>query len=160
MKLRRAVGLALLVASCIALAGTEPAGVPVQAQAQPAAWGERAPLLLQRSEMSIAVLGGRIFAMGGYPGARITSDAVQIYDAATDSWSLGPPLPRPLHHTMAAVVDGRLYVIGGEAGNPNQAETLGFQDSVIVLDDQAGTWLPRAAMPTARSGGGAGVIDG
>jgi N-acetylneuraminic acid mutarotase len=29
-----------------------------------------------------------------------------------------------------------------------------------MLDEQAGAWIPRAPMPTARSGGGAGVIDG
>src|SRR6476659_9309599 len=79
---------------------------PAAAQAQSDGWEERAPLLLPRSEMSIAELGGRIFALGGYPGARITSDAVQVYDSRTDSWSFGPPLPLPLHHTMAAVVDG------------------------------------------------------
>ena len=60
---------------------------------------------------------------------------------------------------MAAVVDGQLYLIGGEAGNPSPGESV-FQDRVYVLDDQAGQWLPRASMPTARSGGGAGVIDG
>src|SRR3712207_9237684 len=29
-----------------------------------------------------------------------------------------------------------------------------------MLDEEAGEWVPRAPMPTARSGGGAGVIDG
>jgi len=116
-------------------------------------------MLLPRSEMSIAELDGRIYALGGYPGGRITSDAVQVYDSRTDSWAFGPPLPLPLHHTMAAVVDGRLYLIGGEAGNPTPAESV-FQERVYMLDAQAGEWLPRAPMPTARSGGGAGVIDG
>ena len=60
---------------------------------------------------------------------------------------------------MAAVVDGRLYVIGGEAGNPTPGESV-FQNGVYMLDEQTGSWLPRAPMPTARSGGGAGVIDG
>src|ERR1043165_6635816 len=55
-------------------------------------WSGRADLLLPRSEMSIAQKDGRIYAMGGYPGERITSDAVQVYDSATDSWSMGPAL--------------------------------------------------------------------
>ena len=129
------------------------------AQAQSDGWGERAEMLLPRSEMSIAELNGRIYAMGGYPGARVTSDAVQVYDPATDGWAYGPPLPVPLHHTMAAVADGRLYLIGGEAGNPTPSESV-FQDGVYMLDAQAGQWVPRSPMPTARSGGGAGVIDG
>src|SRR5438093_10596080 len=129
------------------------------AQDQADGWGERAPLLVPRSEMSIAGLNGRIYAMGGYPGTRVTADEVQVYDSATDSWTFGPPLPQPLHHTMAATVAGRLFLIGGEAGNPTPSESA-FQDGVYVLDEQGGGWLPRAPMPTARSAGGTGVIDG
>jgi N-acetylneuraminic acid mutarotase len=141
------------------LGGGGPLAVPASAQEQ-GVWGERAPMLLPHSEISIAELNGRVYVLGGYPGARVTSDAVQVYDSQSDSWSFGPPLPRPLHHTMAAVADGRLYLIGGEAGNPNQSQSLGFQNTVYQLDEQAGEWLTRAPMPTARSGGGAGVIDG
>jgi N-acetylneuraminic acid mutarotase len=139
--------------------GGGPLPAPVAAQVG-GVWSESAPMLLAHSEISVAELNGRIYAVGGYPGARITSDAVQVYDSASDSWSFGPPLPRPLHHTMLAAADGRLYLMGGEAGNPNQSESLGFQNSVYMLDEQAGEWVPRAPMPTARSGGGAGVIDG
>jgi N-acetylneuraminic acid mutarotase len=160
--LRRTYLLALLawLAAGTALVGRDgPLPAAASAQGQADGWGERAPMLLPRSEMSIAELGGRIYALGGYPGARVTSDAVQVYDSQTDSWSLGPPLPLPLHHTMAAAVDGRLYLIGGEAGNPSPGESV-FQDGVYMLDEQAEAWVPRAPMPTARSGGGAGVIDG
>jgi N-acetylneuraminic acid mutarotase len=60
---------------------------------------------------------------------------------------------------MAAVADGRLYIIGGEAGNPTASESVA-QDRVYMLDEPAGQWVARAPMPTARSGGGADVIDG
>jgi N-acetylneuraminic acid mutarotase len=132
--------------------------VPVSAQ-EPTGWIERAPMELPRSEASIAEYNGKIYFMGGYPGARITSDSVQVYDPTSDSWELGPPLPLPLHHTMASVANGRLYIIGGEAGNPTAGESV-FQNGVYMLDEQAGAWVPRAPMPTARSGGGSGVIDG
>jgi N-acetylneuraminic acid mutarotase len=116
-------------------------------------------MLVPRSEIAIAELDGRIYVVGGYSGARITSNLVQVYDPPTDSWAFGPPLQLPLHHTMAAVVDGRLYVIGGETGNPSPGESI-FQDRVYLLDEQTGDWVARASMPTARSGGGVGVIDG
>jgi len=151
--------LSWLVAGTALVGGGGSLAAPVSAQSQPGVWEERAPLLLPRSEMSIAELDGRIFAIGGYAGDRLTSDAVQVYDSRTDSWAFGPPLPLPLHHTMAAAVDGRLYLIGGEAGNPTASESA-FQDSVFLLDEQAGAWLPRAPMPTARSAGGTGLIDG
>ncbi|MDP8922604.1 MAG: kelch-like protein [Chloroflexota bacterium] len=133
--------------------------LPIAAQAESDGWSTRAPMLASRSEMSIVELDGRIYALGGYPGTRVTSADVQVYDSWTDSWTAGPPLPLPLHHTMAAAVDGRLYLIGGEAGNPAPGESV-FQDRVYMLDEVAGEWVSRAPMPTARSGGGAGVIDG
>ena len=110
-----------------------------QAQASEA-WSERAPMLLPRSEASVAELNGRIYFIGGYPGTRLTSDSVQIYDPKTDSWELGPPLPLPLHHTMASVVSGQLYVIGGEAGNPTASESV-FQPGLYILDQQADACL-------------------
>jgi N-acetylneuraminic acid mutarotase len=152
-----AAGLAL--AAAIGLLSPAPAPTVALARGGADGWTERAPMLLPRSESSIATLNGRVYAIGGYPGARITSDSVQVYDGQTDSWQLGPPLPLPLHHTMAAVANRRLYVIGGEAGNPTPGESV-FQSGVYMLDEQAGEWLPRAPMPTARSGGGSGVIDG
>src|SRR5262245_6461817 len=132
-------------------------GVPAAAQGL-AGWIERAPMELPRSEASIADHNGKIYFLGGYPGARITSDSVQVYDPQTDSWQLGSPLPVPLHHTMASSANGRLYIIGGEAGNPSGGQ--GFQNTTFMLDEEAGTWVPKAPMPTARSGGGSAVIDG
>jgi N-acetylneuraminic acid mutarotase len=130
---------------------------PAPSTAQ-SAWSNRADLLLRRSEISITEANGKIYVMGGYPGERIVSDQVQVYDVASDSWTLGPPLPRTMHHTMAATVNGRVYIIGGEetlaGGGPS------FLELTHVLNEEAGTWEARADMPTRRSGGGAAVIDG
>lgn len=123
-------------------------------------WSTAADLLVPRSEHSIALLDGRIYAMGGYPYGRIPSDVVQVYTVASDRWALGPPLPVPLHHTVAESAGGRLYVIGGEfegagTGRPSQSV-----DTVYELDPRAGAWSRRSAMPTARSGGAWAVTDG
>ncbi len=69
---------------------------------------------LPRSEHAIAELDGKIWVLGGYPPGRLPSNLVQVYDPAANRWSLGPRLPRPIHHTHAAAVGGKLYVIGGE----------------------------------------------
>ena len=36
---------------------------------EPSSWSERAPMLLPRSEASVAELNGKVYFMGGYPGA-------------------------------------------------------------------------------------------
>src|SRR5687767_11532781 len=133
--------LSWLAAGLLVLAGSgsvlgQPATVAL-AQMASGSWSERSPMLLPRSEASVAELNGKVYFMGGYPGARITSDSVQVYTPASDSWELGPPLPIPLHHTMASVANGRLYIMGGEAGNPTAGESV-FQSGVYMLDEQAG----------------------
>jgi N-acetylneuraminic acid mutarotase len=134
---------------------------PAAAQPRSEGWEERASMLTPRSEQSVAELNGRIYTMGGYSGERIASDIVQVYDSRTDSWSYGPSLPGPMHHTMAAAADGRLYIIGGEYGGPGPgAGATVFLDTIYMLEEEAGAWVPRASMPTRRSGGGAAAIDG
>ncbi len=66
--------LGLVAAATVVVA---PGGPPTAAaQDGPDGWGERAPMIVPRSEMSIAELGDRVYALGGYPGARITSTDV------------------------------------------------------------------------------------
>jgi N-acetylneuraminic acid mutarotase len=154
-----------LLAACV-LAGV----LTVQAtltRAQPIAplpevhgWSMAAALMVPRSEHSIALLDGRIYAIGGYPYGRIPSNVVQVYTVASNSWALGPPLPVPLHHTVAAAAGGRLYVIGGEFEGAGTGRPEQYVDTVYELDAQAGSWRRRAAMPTGRSGAGGAVIDG
>lgn len=127
------------------------------AWAQGNRWEERAPMLTPRSEHSIAELNGRIYTMGGYSGERIASDLVQSYDSKTDSWEWGPPLPGPMHHTMAASANGHVYIIGGELGGPGGGAAV-YLNTTYMLDEEAGTWVPRSDMPTSRSGGAATTI--
>jgi N-acetylneuraminic acid mutarotase len=65
-----------------------------------------------------------------------------------------------MHHTMAASVDGKLYVIGGEFEGAGTGRPETYLDTVYELEPGVGVWTPRAAMPTGRSAGGTAVIDG
>ncbi len=132
-----------------------PGGLP-----EVSGWRLGSELIMPISEHGVAELGGRIYVMGGYPPGRIPTDTMQVYDVASGQWSLGPSLPMPLHHPMAAGVQGRLYVIGGEFDGAGTGRPAVFLDTVFELDPAEGTWRRRSAMPTARSGGGAAVING
>jgi len=120
-------------------------------------WSARANLLEPNSEMSVAELDGRIYIVGGYPATRVSVPTVQVYDTATDSWSLGAPLPVALNHTVSAAVNGRLYVIGGQ---PSAGGSGPWVNTVYEYDPARRTWSTRAPMPTARGGGAGAVIDG
>jgi hypothetical protein len=121
-------------------------------------WGRRAGLLEANSEYALAESNGRLYVLGGYPASRQTSRTVQIYDIASDSWVSGEPLPQPNNHGMAAGVNGKIYLIGGQRTDDQQGNSA--VDMVYELDPATGTWVEKARMPTARSGGVAVVHDG
>ena len=124
---------------------------------EPAVWETRAPLLEANSELSVTELNGEIYVMGGYPASRQTVDTVQIYNAATDSWRLGEPLPVASNHNVAATVEETVYIIGGQ---PTSRGSGPFSQGVYAYDPEGDSWQERAPMPTARSGAAAAVLDG
>jgi hypothetical protein len=119
-------------------------------------WGLRAGLLAANSEFALAESNAKIYVMGGYPSSRQTVRTVQIYDIASNRWELGPQLPQPNNHGMAAAVNGKIYLIGGQL----TADQEGYVDTVYELDPATGVWVEKARMPTARSGGVAVVHGG
>jgi N-acetylneuraminic acid mutarotase len=117
-------------------------------------WGIRAPLLENNSEFALAEANGKLYVLGGYPpqqGPNRTSRTVQVFDIASDRWQLGPQLPQPNNHGMAAAVNGKIYLLGGQTTDDQQGATA--VDMVYELDPARGTWVEKARMPTARSGG-------
>ena len=119
-------------------------------------WGTRASLLAANSEFALAESNGKLYIMGGYPSSRVTQRTVQIYDIASDRWQFGPQLPQPNNHGMAAAVNGKIYLIGGQL----TADQEGYVDTVYELDPAVGAWVEKARMPTSRSGGVAVVHAG
>jgi hypothetical protein len=61
-------------------------------------------------------LGSKLYAVGGYDGTH-TLSTTEVYDPAINAWSTETPMPTPRAGLGAAVVNGILYAIGGNA-NP------------------------------------------
>ena len=129
-------------------------------QPAPGQWGMRASLLEPLSELALAESNGKLYLMGGYPQNRVTSQIVQIYDVTTDTWAYGPQLPLPNNHGMAASVNGKIYLIGGQLNADDPPGTNSYVNTVYELDPAVGQWVTKAPMPTARSGGVAVAYDG
>src|SRR2546423_11877792 len=61
-----------------------------------------------------AVIGRRIYVIGGFKTAtNVPSSDVLVYDIDAHSWSTAASLAEPRGGHAAAVVDGRIHVIGG-----------------------------------------------
>lgn len=123
-------------------------------------WGMRAALPESNSELAFAELNGKIYLIGGYPGSRVTTRSVQVYDIATNTWTFGPQLPLPNNHGMAVSVNGKIYLIGGQTQADDPPGTNSYVNTVYELDPAVGQWVTKAPMPTARSSGVAIVLGG
>jgi N-acetylneuraminic acid mutarotase len=159
----RLAGLAILVVGATWAMATAPVthgGVAAAPAAQLGNWLVLATMLAPQREGWADVLDGRIYFVGGFADLGLGTGAstlVQAYDIAADRWSEVTPLPEPLHHPMAATVDGALYVVGGFAGSFGQRAPV---DSVWAYDPVADRWARRASLPAPVGAGAVAVLDG
>jgi hypothetical protein len=82
---------------------------------------------------------------------------LEVYDPETDAWTTKAPMPTARAATAAGVVNGVLYIAGGDS----RLGTGGIVTPMVEAYDPAtNTWTTKVSMPTARAGGASGVIDG
>jgi len=110
-------------------------------------WNTKAPLPTPRDHLAAAVVGMRIYAIGG----RLNRDyarnlsVVEAYDSVADRWTRVADLPTPRSGITAAVVRDVIYVFGGEAPEGT------FRTTEAYLPG-ADRWRTMTPMPTGRHG--------
>jgi len=109
--------------------------------------------------IATAVIGSKIFVIGGFDGTQVLN-IVQVYDVNADSWSYYPPLKSARAFPYSAVsIDGtNIYVFGGTQGPTGIEIDL---TSVEVYNVQANSWvlLPLIqSMPYAHYSGCSAMI--
>jgi N-acetylneuraminic acid mutarotase len=85
---------------------------------------------------------------------------MEMYDTETNKWTTLAPMLTPRNHHSIAVVDGKIYSIGGRVGSCFSA---GWSSNIWMneeYDIAKNTWRVRAPMPTARSGTAIAVTNG
>jgi hypothetical protein len=92
----------------------------------------------------MAAAGGRIYAIGGYPGPFVPTAAVWAYDPAQNQWTPRAPLPAPRGALAAVTIDGRIYAVGGVDA------VFGVVGDLAVYDPGMDRWTPLPPMPTPR----------
>lgn len=98
--------VAWLLAIAVGLVG---AAVP----ADPGRWEPHAPLLMERSEVAAAAVGGRVYVMGGELERPDTYPENEEYDPAQDRWTPRAPMPTPRHGLGVVAYGGRIYALAG-----------------------------------------------
>ena len=104
----------------------------------PARWGHAS-----------AYFDGKIYVFGGYStSGMVHATATSVYDIATDSWSVGSPLPTWRALMQAREVGGRIYVMGGSLQGPLSAVNEAY-------DPATDSWTTLAPLPGGRASYGA-----
>lgn len=94
-----------------------------------------------------------MYVVGGVNAANAVIADTQIYNPATNSWTIGMSLRTPTCNGAAAVVKNVLYFIGGSSSTDGSTQT----NAVWAYSPKTKTWSAKAAMPTARQSVGAVV---
>lgn len=122
-------------------------------------WTPLRPMPQERTEISAATDGQRIYVVGGFApdGSRVVAPrAMHIYDPATDAWTTSPDsIPEGVNHAGLVYLDGKLCLVGGFRG-----ATFDPIDAVWIYDIAAGTWTAGPPLPTARGAMAVAVLNG
>jgi N-acetylneuraminic acid mutarotase len=124
-------------------------------------WTQKADMPTPRSEVSTAVVNGKIYVFGGMDmqaaGVRMGQAAlstVEEYDPATDTWTQKADIPTPRLSPSVIVVGKKIYVIGGAEG------MMAASSIVEEYDPARDIWTEKTDIPTPRTDVSISVADG
>lgn len=104
-------------------------------------------------EVAVVALNGSIYVLGGFDNQTRVVHRVSRFDPATGAWTAVADLPARMHHANAAVVDGRIWVLGFLGGLDFGADPRGF-----IYDPGSDEWTPGPSMPEGFGRGAAGTV--
>jgi N-acetylneuraminic acid mutarotase len=135
-------------------------------------WTKKKPMARPVHHQAMVEFGGKIYVFGGFVapstgGGWEPVDNAWEYDPAADSWKALWPLPSKRGSAVAAVVDGKMYLIGGATtveGSKEVAINGGGPARVVttndVYDPATNRWESRAPMALGRNHAFAGAVGG
>ena len=109
-------------------------------------WSNVAPLPVPVSQAATGAANGKIYVAGGFIGGTSVTNALRIYDIATNTWTSGANMPTTpgVEAAAAAVVNGKFYVMGGDDFNNGLNTTF-------IYDIATNTWTTGATLPDMRT---------
>ena len=112
-------------------------------------WENRTSIPTTRSGLQANVVDGKIYVIGGQIPSALgvinPSSANDVYDPATDSWSKMVSIPTPVMGYASAVLDNKIYIIGGgNTGGPDYSPI----NQVQIFDPKTNQWTNGTPIPT------------
>jgi len=121
-------------------------------------WETKTSMPTNRSGLSANVVDGKIYLTGGikyynlFPYISLVSET-EVYDPETDSWTTKASIPNPVLHYVSAVIDNKIFVIGGS----DIRHLVHFNQ---VYDPETNTWTKVEPIPTGVRYAGVAATSG
>jgi N-acetylneuraminic acid mutarotase len=156
------------------LDGIRPTGLALEYDAATDTWTKKKPMPVNLHRFAVAAYGDKIYLFGGfkYPdnGANAWQpvDTAWRYDPASDEWTALASMPGGKRGAAsAAVVDGKIFVIGGATTQPDTRDTAieakrrhAIVGTVEEYDPKTNAWRLRTALPTPRAEAAVAAVAG
>lgn len=107
------------------------------------------PIGVSNISSSVTAIGNKIFVFGGWTGAAVRTNAIQVYDTLSDSWSVHPTtLPQAIYGCVAvATTNHGIFLCGGSVKAGMGGAAI---DSCYFFDPISGNITTTTPMPTAQ----------
>ena len=122
-------------------------------------WAIGASPTIIRAFASVGQINGKMYVAGGcvMSDCRIgITNALEIYDPVTNTWSNGAPMVTGRLGAAAGVIAGKLYVSGGTLACPPCSTT----STTEIYNPVTNSWTPGAPIPNTRESSASAVVDG
>ena len=94
---------------------------------------------------AMEVLDGRLYLIGGCDAG--SDGKVQVYDPATNGWSLAAPMPFAAGACSSAVINGKIYAAGGIVGEIATVNNGYSTNLAAVYDPASNVWTSLPPLP-------------
>jgi N-acetylneuraminic acid mutarotase len=115
-------------------------------------WTTMTPMLTARGGFGVAVVDGKIYAIGGLTGNDLPVSINEEYNPQTNEWTSKTPMPTPRSGFAITVYQNKIYIIGGSVG-------YGYVGNNEVYDPVSNTWETKTSMPTPRADLSANLVN-
>src|SRR3990172_10884990 len=148
MRIALVLALSFLMASCLIVAKPAFSSSIVAENS----WTLKAPIQVARGSLGVAVVNGKIYAIGGSNGSSPNGTSIYVgtieeYDPSRDTWTFKRSMPTSRIYSTIAAFQSKIYCIGGYLND--DGSITGVNE---VYDPATDTWETKAAMPTVRAG--------
>lgn len=124
-------------------------------------WENRTPMPTERYTNDANVIDGKIYVISGgipaYIGQFFASSATEVYDPENDSWTELEPIPTPVSGYASAVLDNKIYIIGGKKQGTGYVPPSNL---VQIYDPKTNQWTQGTPLEEPVSGAAAITTTG